>query len=166
MTKSKLTALLQRVAVGNDPENTRKLIMQSMTGLMKSTAEFTVENMIEPCKLAVADEEGPRAITTSIEYVVRDPSLVNVAWRKAFAGALRLEPCRKIDADAAVADGVVALLSDRPLLTIVALDEDLLELQIGGFDKSAIVHPGNLMDLSRQVIESGEAPRNNPGKRP
>ena len=57
------------------------------------------------------------------------------------------------------ADGVVALLSDRPLRTIVALDEDFLELQIGSFDKSAVVHPGNLMDLSRQVIENGGACR-------
>lgn len=164
MTKSKLTALLQSVAVADDPDNTRKLIMQSMTMLMNSTARHAVGNTIEQCSLAIADEEGPRVIATSIEYVVRDPSLVSVAWQKAFAGALRLEPCRKIDADATVADGVVALLSERPILTIVALDEDFLELQIGGFDKSAVVHTGNLMDLSRQVIDIGEAPQNNPGE--
>lgn len=157
MTKSKLTALLQSVALTNDPDNTRKLIMQSMTGLMKSTARHAAGNMIEPCNFAVADEEGPRVITTSIEYVIRDPSLVSVAWREAFAGALRLEPCRKIDADATLADGVIALLSERPILTIVALDEDFIELQIGGFDKSAVFHTGNLMNLSRQVVDIREA---------
>jgi hypothetical protein len=157
MTKSKLTALLQSVAVADDPDNTRKLIMQSMTMLMNSTARHAVGNTVEQCNLAVADEEGPRVITTSIEYVVRDPSLLSVAWQKAIAGALRLEPCRKIGADATIADGVIALLSERPVLTIVATDEDCIELQIGGFDKSAVFHAGNLMDLSRQVIDIGEA---------
>lgn len=155
MTKDEVTKLLQHIAINGDTHDHRKLIMQSMTPLTQITPVAAGTRLLKEVKLAVADGKRQWLATMSTKYIVADPMLIEVAWKKAFRGELRLEPSTKIEGDdASVADGVIALLFERPVLTLVAIGADALEMRIGGFERSILAHPGNLMDLSRQVIES------------
>lgn len=156
MTKTELMILLQRIVVSDNAESKRQLIMQSMTPLMQAAAVISDGRLIERMQLSIVDSGWQRLATMSIKYIVADPALIRVAWRKAFANRLQLEPSTKIECDdVTVADGVIALLSGRPVLTLVAIDDDALEMRIGGFEQSRVYHPGNLMDLSQQMIETG-----------
>lgn len=156
MKKDELTTLLRRISIDGRGENANKLIRQSLFPLMQSSSPDQLGvHPVKLAELAISDAGQADVLPLRIKYVVRDAALVTLAWRKAFAGALQLEPCGQVETDASLADGVTALLEERPVLTIVAVDDDTLQLQIGGFDQSMVVHPGNLMDLSRQVIEGG-----------
>ena len=155
MTKDELKALLQQIVVSDDSESQRRLVMQSMTPLMQAAAVAGDGRLIERMQLSIADSGRQHLATMSIKYIVDNPAMIEVAWKKAFAGRLQLEPSTKAECDdATVADGVIALLSGRPVLTLVAIDDDALEMRIGGFERSRVYHPGNLMDLSRQMVET------------
>jgi hypothetical protein len=155
MTKAELLNLLQRIAVSDNAKSKCQLIMQSMTPLVHAHRNVGDGRVIEHVQLAIADGERRYVAPLSITYIIGDPAIIEVAWRRAFAGRLQLEPSTKIEGDdATIASGVIALLSERPVLTLTAIGDDTLEMRIGGFDKSRIVHPGTLMDLSRQMVEA------------
>ena len=155
MIKAELARWLERVAVVADAEETRALIMQCMTPLVKDTEIEKLNSFVGRCRLGFTGQRGERHVAVSVRYIVDNRAAVSIAWQKALVLELRAEPCRLITLDGRVADGLKALLSDRPLLTLVAVDDDFLELQVGGFDKSMVVHSGNLMGLTQQVIEEG-----------
>lgn len=156
MTKTELTIIFHRIAVSDNAESKRQLIMQSMTPLMQADSVADGGRVTRNVQLSIADGGRQHLAPMSIKYIVAAPAVIEVAWRKAFAGRLQLEPSTKIECDdATVAGGVIALLSGRPVLTLVVSDDDALEMRIGGFQRSRVYHPGNLMDLSQQMIETG-----------
>lgn len=154
MTKDELVKWLTYVSVKGDVADKRALVMLTMTPLRQGTPIAAGERLVERIHLRIDDGTAVRFAELSVKYIIEDPSVIEVAWRKAFAGRLQLEPSTKIECDdATVADGVIALLSERPVLTIVAFDSDSLEMRIGA-KRSRIYHPGNLMDISRQMVET------------
>jgi hypothetical protein len=136
----------------------RALLIQCLSPVMSVLCDST--NGDADCAPIPTDRGEWKVNGAALKSVIRDRSLVRVAWEHAFHDRLQFEPCRKVSEDGIVADGLLALLGQRPLLSLVAIGDDLMELQVGGFDKSAVGHPGNLLDLSRQVIESDTLPRN------
>lgn len=154
MTQSGLAGWLIRIALEADAAEKRALIIQCLSPVIRSAndpADGTVTGLVPPGRHEWKIE-GAR-----IKEVVKDRSIIMVAWKNACSDRLQIEPCRKAGEDGVVADGLLALIGERPLLSLVAINDDTIELQIGGFDKSAVGHTGNLMDLSRQVIDIGKA---------
>jgi hypothetical protein len=156
-TRLNLAGWLTRLALEANAAEKRALLMQCLSPIVR-TLNDQAERGADG--LADLDSNQWKIEGATIKVVIKDRSLVMPAWRNAYSGRLRVEPCRKRNDDGLLADGIMALFGDRPLLSLVAIDAHLMELQIGGFDKSVIVHPGNLMNLSRQVIDEGARDRN------
>ena len=156
MKKEKLVSTLHHVAIKNDSKEVSALLMVCMTELMKSHDGIDFRAKQARRKHAIADDDAaPCIIELTIHYDVRDQKLVHLAWRLAFGERLRLEPLWFVGDNRAVSDGVLALCDERPVLTIAAMEDSSLSMQFGGFEESAVCHMGNLMELSRQVIENG-----------
>lgn len=103
---------------------------------------------------------GPRAdlnvTQVTVKYVINDPKIVTTVSRRADASELTFGPVQLMTGSGTLCEGVCALFNERPQIAILAVGDHALEMQIGGFEQSIVVHPGTLMGLSRQVVERGD----------
>lgn len=97
-----------------------------------------------------------RITHVTVKYVIDDPGTVKTVFRRANNGELTFEPVQLMTGSGTIGEGVCALFNERQQIALVAVGDDTLEMQIGGFEQSIVVHPGTLMGLSRQVVERGD----------
>lgn len=109
-----------------------------------------VEAWSDQILFPVSDGDGTQQLIVEAAFVVADWRLVPRLAKEVAKGQLRAEPCGIVD-DAGGHDGLVALLDERPILTVHASSETALAVQIGGFENSGVVHDGDLMQLSRDA---------------
>jgi hypothetical protein len=98
---------------------------------------------------SIFDAEGIREVVLEAEFIVTAWNLVSLIAGEIAYGRLRTELCGVVD-ESGHHDGIVVLFDERTAMTVFTSTETL-RVRIGGFQDSATVHDGCLMQLSRDA---------------